>query len=192
MLEIIVWIVGVYFFLVFAVAPFVLPHMRRVRVPVRIPEDLRKTAMRLSEEHPDDLTFLRAVLDEVRERYVVTRRQHFTKPWILFRADLGAIWNDQRGDNQACHVLNFVVKAMLVASGRFTDEEVEGHVVFYHLNIHQYLTVKTAGRPVAVDPWGHLAGKTEVGEYAAMFSKRGASAAPASAVLVSAQSRETA
>ncbi len=174
MFEIIAWIVGVYFLLVFAVAPFVLPHLRSVRVPSRIPDDLRKTAEKISREHPDDqLVFLRAVLDEVRERYVVTRRQHFTKPWILFRVDLGEIWNSQRGDNQACHVLNFLVKAMLVASGRFKDEEVEGHVVFYHLNIHQYLTVKTVHGVIAVDPWGHLAGKTEVGEYAAMFSKRG-------------------
>jgi hypothetical protein len=173
MLEIIAWIVGVYFFLVFAVAPFLLPHLRRVRMPSRIPEDLRKTAVRLSEEHPDDLAFLRAVLEEVKERYVVTRRQHFTKPWILFRTDLSLLWHAQRGDNQACHVLNFLVKAILVASGRFTDGEVEGHVVFYHLNIHQYLRVKIAGNMIAVDPWGHLAGKTELGEYAAMFSKRG-------------------
>ncbi|MDO8469906.1 MAG: hypothetical protein Q7S84_02725 [bacterium] len=173
MLDTILWIVIVYSFIVFVVAPLVLPHMRKVRVPERIPADMQATIDRISAAHPDQLGFMRAALDVLRERYIVTRRQQFMQPWILFRKDIAEIWEKQRGGNQACHVLNFTLKAMLVKSGRFTDGEVTGHMTFYHWNLHQYLTVATDRGVVYVDPWGYLARQTDVGEYGTGFSKDG-------------------
>ena len=173
MLETILWIVGVYFFLTFAVAPLVLPHMRKVRVPERIPGEMQAVIDRLSTENPSQIQFIRAVLDEVRRRHFVSKRQHFAHPWILFRKDIKEIWEKQRGDRQACHVLNFLVKAMLVKSGRFTDKQVIGHLTFFHWNIHQYLTVATDRGLVYVDPWGYLARRTDVGEYGTGFGKEG-------------------
>lgn len=173
MLDTILWIVVVYFFIVFAVAPLVLPHMLKIRVPERIPDDMQAVIDRISAAHPDQLAFITAALNTLRERYIVTRRQQFTHPWILFRKDIAAIWEKQLGDNQACHVLNFVMKAMLVKSGRFTDQQVTGHITFYHMNLHQYLTVATDSGLVYVDPWGYLARKTDIGEYGTGFGKEG-------------------
>lgn len=173
MLETIFWIVAIYILLTFVAAPLVLPHMLHVRVPDDIPADMQATIDRLSRQNPDQTAFIRAVLDEVRSRHFVSKRQHFTHPSILFRKDITEIWEKQRGDRQACHVLNFIVKAMLVKSGRFTDEQVVGRMTFYHMNIHQYLTVATDRGIVYVDPWGYLARKTAVGEYGTRFGKGG-------------------
>lgn len=171
--EVVLWGFGVYLVLEFVVAPFVVPHLRRVRIPARIPEDLRKTAMQLSEEHPDDLAFLRAVLDEVKSRYRVSWMQHYRYPRNIFRKDIEKIWNDERGGQQLCHVFSFIIKTMLVASGRFTDEEVTGHATIHHLNIHHYLSVATGRGTVYIDGWGYVGGKLELGEYAFGLGKRG-------------------
>ncbi len=172
--EVILWGFAVYLVLEFAIAPFVVPHMWRVRVPSRIPEDLRKTAEKISREHPDDqLTFLRAVLDEVKLRYRVGWMQHYRYPRNIFRKDIEKIWNEQRGGQQLCHVFSFIIKTMLVASGRFRDEEVTGHMTMHHLNIHHYLSVATDRGIVYVDGWGYVGGKLELGEYACGLGRRG-------------------
>jgi hypothetical protein len=116
-----------------------------------------------------DREFITALLDVLKSRYIIKVHQTHTSPWILFRTNITQIWS-HIGANQACTVLSFLLKTMLVHSGRFTESAVREKRTMFNTNMHQYLIVDTREGALAVDPWGYLAGKAKVGEYCTRFT----------------------
>ncbi|MDI6734338.1 MAG: hypothetical protein QMD50_02495 [Patescibacteria group bacterium] len=172
-LLIILFIISVYFFIIFIVSPFVIPHLRKIKVPAEINSEMQKTIDEISEKTKDsDEKFIKAILDLLKDRYIIKIWQTHLYPQIMFRKDINKIWH-QVGEKQSCNVLNFVMKTILVKSGRFNEENIKERLTFYEFNIHQYLEIKTSNQIVFADPWGYLAGKVDFGEYATGFEKRG-------------------
>ncbi|MDI6820579.1 MAG: hypothetical protein QMD65_00145 [Patescibacteria group bacterium] len=170
---IILIVILVYFFIIFVVAPFVIPHLRKISIPEVINSEMQKTADEISEKTKNsDEKFIKLLLDFLKKRYIIKIGQTHLYPQIMFRKNIDKIWN-QIGEKQTCNVLNFALKTMLIKSGRFSENDVKEHLTFYEFNIHQYLEIKTKNRIIFADSWGYLAGKTNFGEYATGFGKRG-------------------
>lgn len=161
-----------YFFIFFFLSRLVVPHLRKINVPEEVKKDFMGTVKELSEDYPCDLELLQAALDVLKERYTTIRYQTHFMFWIVFRKDIDKIWS-QKGKNQACNVLNFLFKTMLVKSGRFPEERVRQRRIKY--SVHQYLEIELKdGSVIYADPWGYIAGRTELGEYTSVVSgKRG-------------------
>lgn len=67
-----------------------------------------------------------------------------------------------------CTGQNFLLRTMLVKSGRFSEDDIRVITVPLNLFIHQYLKVKVDGKEIDVDPWSHFLG-VPLGKHSAFF-----------------------
>jgi hypothetical protein len=162
----------VYVTFIFVLSPLIFPHLWHITVPPKIPKDMEDTVAALSAANQSPEKFIRAVFDLLKGRYITKIYQTHTMPWILFRTDIHQIWNHV-GSNQTCTVLNFILKTALVHSGRFKDSDITERLTIFNTNMHQYLVLKSGADTFALDPWGYLAAKADVGEYCTGFGKKG-------------------
>lgn len=154
-------IMGMYFAVLFFSRTFV-PHIKRISAPNEINGDFIETVINESERFPKDHQFIKALMDILKGRYITIRYQSFLMPWILFRRDIDKIWQ-QKGLNQACNVLNFLLKSMLVKSGRFSESDIKEK----RFSIHQYLEIHMKdGSAIYADPWGYISNRSDLGEHA--------------------------
>ncbi|QQG45555.1 MAG: hypothetical protein HYW89_01320 [Candidatus Sungiibacteriota bacterium] len=166
-----IFIVGilVYIFVVFGLAQFVVPNLRRVKTPKEVGEELKQIIEETNRTAASDLEFVKTVLFLLRQRFFVKPGQIFITPWILFRKDVDRIWT-MTDTNQCCTVLNLLLRTFLVKSGRFKEEDLEDRRCILGVCIHQYLLVRMkSGASMPLDPWGYLAKRIPPGEHAHGF-----------------------
>lgn len=158
--------IGAYFLLNFVVARVALPHLsfRDYKIEEKLPRDMEVVINRINRRYKNDEEFVRAAYDFVTKRYRrdVGERGLLVSCKKAFRKDLNKIWNEKEW--QPCHKQNYILRTMLVKSGRFNREDVRLRVTFSQRFMHQYLKVRVKDKWVNVDPAGSWFG-VEFGEH---------------------------
>lgn len=137
--------------------PLIDPWLVRPRVPLieALPEAMQALAVDIGRE-PSQEAALRYAYDALGRKYRGYRIWTFLRIDCLFIHDLATLW--ERNGFLHCHHLNYLLRTLLVASGKFQNEAIRNHwTQIWLFSPHQYLTVEfTDGRKVEVDPWGRV------------------------------------
>lgn len=168
-LQVILWIVcGVilgYFFLVWVVARLVTPHMKfwKEPIPKQLSPELQQAIDTLTKEAKSKRDVLEKAYNYIVSKYYGEHSQ------LLVQLDkaYGDILNKPAGF-LPCTGHSFLLRTMLVKSGKFTEDEIKVKTFPYKLFIHQYIDVKIDGQWIHVDPWAHFMGK-RIGDRLYMF-----------------------
>jgi len=116
-----------------------------------IPADMQLTVNNIVKESSSNLEILQRSFGFVDNRYTSTRLAYLWWPEKLVERNLTEIWNDI--GYQHCYSQTAVLKAMLLASGHFSSDDIkEFNLISYFP--HQILKVKVDGEWINADPWG--------------------------------------
>lgn len=100
-----------------------------------------------------DLDFLKKAYDVVNTKFSSETRYYLrVLPTKFFERDLQEIWEGT--SDRPCNVQNYMLKTMLINSGRFKKEDIKLVDSLCKTTPHQYLKVKVDGIWIDVDPWG--------------------------------------
>ncbi|MES2224040.1 MAG: hypothetical protein V4469_03880 [Patescibacteria group bacterium] len=129
------------------------PHLgfSKVAVPDSIPSELNSKITEYNQISKTDNEFLRNCYGYVTTKYKGSRIKTITEFWSAF----GDTLNKSEGF-LPCTNQNYLLRVMLIKSGRFTEEDIQVIVVPLNFFIHQYLRVKADGNWIDVDPWSNF------------------------------------
>ena len=136
-------------------ARLVVPHFgfTKKSLPSRLPESFSEIIEQINAESKDAFEFLKKSYDFITSRYQGSRMKTVTNFWVAFENPL-----NHKPGFMPCTGQNYLLRVMLIESGRFKDSDIELRVVPLNLCIHQYLRVKVAGKIIDVDPWSAFLG----------------------------------
>lgn len=153
-----------YFVIVWVFLPLVIPHLGiRRSVSRELPAHWREVLEKLQASAGADTEFLVGVYDAVTARYHGGRIETVTKFWKAFQDPF-----TQPPGFMHCTGMNYLVRTLLVASDRFSENDICVVNVPLNFFIHQYLRVRTDGVWYDVDPWARHTG-TPFGKKKAWF-----------------------
>jgi hypothetical protein len=138
-----------YVLIVWILLPLVVPNLGvRRKVPGELPEYWREVLNGLQATVGSDKEFLMGVYNAVTTRHHGGRMETVTKCWKAFQDPLL-----QEPGFMHCTGLNFLVRALLIRSGRFSAQDIRVVTVPFNFFIHQYLRVRADGVWYDIDPW---------------------------------------
>jgi hypothetical protein len=144
-----------YLLIVWVLTRLVVPHFgfKKKPLPETIPEDFLNTIQELSKNSLDDFDFLTKSYNYVVSRYSGSRIKTITKFWYAFEEPI-----NHKPGFLPCTSQNYLLRLMLVKSGRFQESDIQVNVIPLNLFIHQYLKVKIGDSYIDTDPWSHFLG----------------------------------
>ena len=150
------YIISGYLFFVFVFLRLITPNLgfRVSPVPEKIPEHLEKVIQDLNSRASDDEDYLFKTYEYVTKRFVGNRPKTVTQFWKAFQDPL-----KQKDGFLHCMGQNFILRTMLIKSGRFREQDVKVKTEALHIFIHQYLLVHIGDCKMQIDPWKHFLGK---------------------------------
>ena len=162
-INVILWIIGVYIFVVFILSRFIIPYLKfwKSKIPDKLPEDMEKAIKSIKAKSKSQKEFLENAYSFLSKRYHGARGQTYIKFNHMFFS-LEKTW-DNPGFQQCTQQSN-LLRIFLVKSGFFSDDEIKQRCTLYITNIHQYLLVKLDGKWVPVDLWANFIGK-KIGQH---------------------------
>jgi hypothetical protein len=139
-----------YIILVWIVGRVIIPHLGFVRekIPATIPLELQSKIEELNSSSKDDKDFLQKSYAYITQKYTGSRLKTVTQFWRAFNNVFA-----QSSGFLPCTGQNFLLRTLLVRSGRFTESDIKVKTVPLNFFIHQYLLVRVDGAWIAVDPW---------------------------------------
>lgn len=131
------------------------PHLgfRKSPLPAELPVEFAVTIKRMNAEAADDFDFLKRSYEFVTSRYRGSRVRTLLNFWVAFEDPI----NHAPGF-LPCTGQNHILRTMLIKSGRFSEEDIQLHVVPFNIFLHQYLRVRVGGKWVDADPWSAFRG----------------------------------
>ena len=128
----------------------VIPHLGFVRekIPVTIPLELQSKIEELNSSSKGDEDFLQESYIYITQKYTGSRLKTVTQ----FSRAFGNVFAQSSGF-LPCTGQNFLLRTLLVRSGRFSESDIKVRTVPLNFFIHQYLLVKVDGAWIPVDPW---------------------------------------
>jgi len=101
-------------------------------------------------------------------RYRGYRMRTYIRIHEAFCTDLEKLW--RKTGFLHCHVMNYLLRVLLVKSGWFQDDEIElKYSLVWYISPHQYLRVKVGDNKfINVDVWNAFYGK-KFGDFARGF-----------------------
>jgi hypothetical protein len=150
------WAILAYFLIIWVGLRLMIPHLgfRKSPLPVKLPAEFADVIKRINAEASDDLDFLKRSYEYVTSRYRGSRIRTLANFWVVFENPI-----DHAPGFLPCTSQNFILRTMLVKSGRFTEDDIEVKIIPLNVFIHQYLCVRVGGRWIDVDPWSAFRGK---------------------------------
>lgn len=121
---------------------------KRVPIPRVLPEDIRQVIERLDKDSSNNEMYLRKAYDYVTTHYYGSRVKTVTHFWYAFKNPLTS-----KDGFMYCMQQNYLLRTLLIGSGRFTEDDIKIFVRPFNFFIHQYLRVKLNPKWVNVDPW---------------------------------------
>jgi hypothetical protein len=139
-----------YVTLVWIVGRIVIPHFGFVRekIPAAIPVELQSKIEEINSSSKDDTDFLQKSYAYITQKYTGSRLKTVTQFWQAF----GDVYKKDPGF-LPCTGQNFLLRTLLVKSGRFQENDIRIKTVPLNFFIHQYLLVRVDGAWIPVDPW---------------------------------------
>lgn len=161
----VMYFIFIYFFFVFVLVRVFVPHLGFTRKPIpeNIPVELLKVINSYNQLAKSNFEFLELAYGYVTENFTGSRIQTVTH-WQKAFEDVYT----QRPGFLPCTGQNYLLRTMLIKSGRFTESDTAIKVVPLNFFIHQYLLVTVEESVVKVDPWSHFLGKN-LGEVTEFF-----------------------
>lgn len=140
--EIFLLIVLIYFFFMFVLSQIFVPHLGWKRpVEKKLPENLKKDLKRIGASYNKKEDLLKAVVNYmvVEKGLYGKPRQVFRRFSYLFESKFDKLWN---GDGFLhCHQHNFVLRSLLLETGKFSEEDIVPIITNCIFNIHQYTEI---------------------------------------------------
>jgi len=138
-----------YFFFIFVLLRLIIPYLgfNSPIVPQNIPQDFLKVIADFNKKSKTDKEYLYNAYSYITERYHEAR----LKTIINWNYSFKNVFSHKSG-YIPWNIHNFLLKVMLVKSGRFKEEDVKTQIVFFNFFIHQYLKVKLDNQWIKVDP----------------------------------------
>ncbi|MEW6610493.1 MAG: hypothetical protein AB1352_02620 [Patescibacteria group bacterium] len=136
-------------------------------IPEKLPVDMMKVVEELKRCQNQDECLQRAY-DILTTKYRGYKFRTYTRFWEMFETDLDKLW--ARSGFLHCHLMDYLMRVLLVKSGWFRDEDLVLKITFiWYISIHQHLLVHMRdGRQIHVDIWYAHYGK-KLGDYARGF-----------------------
>lgn len=149
-MEIVIYIIVLYFILVFGLSRFFIPHLSfgSDPLPEKIPGDMERKIEELKNKSNYPKEFLELAYNFLGTKYHSERLATVLKFHFMFKS-LEDIWI--RTGFIPCNQSNFLMRIFLIKSGWFKDEEIRRRQVFLNFVPHQYLQVKVDGEWLDVD-----------------------------------------
>jgi hypothetical protein len=150
MLEIVLTIILIYFFLVFILSRLIIPHLgfKEERLPDKLPDGMPNQIRWLTSRAGSAVEFLNLAYDYLGSRYRSERFNTILKFGYLFRS-LDQVW--QMSGYTPCTQNNFLLTLFLINSGYFKNSDIRRKHVFVNFFLHQYLQVKVNKQWLDVD-----------------------------------------
>jgi len=147
---IIFWIVVSYLVIVWIGLRLIVPNLgfKKQALPETIPAELTGVIQKLNTESKDDLEYLTKAYTFITSKYRGGRIKTITNFWVAFQDPI-----IRPAGFLPCTSQNYLLRLILVKSGRFKDSDIEIRVIPLNLFIHQYLRVRVGEKTIAVDPW---------------------------------------
>jgi hypothetical protein len=136
-------------------------------IPELLPEGIAKVVEELKICRSQDECLSKA-FEVLTSKYRGYKFKTYTKIWRVFETDLEKLW--ARSGFLHCHLMNYLLRILLVKSGWFRDEDLTLKISFiWYISIHQHLLVRmNDGRRIHADIWYAYYGK-KLGDYAHGF-----------------------
>lgn len=152
---ILVWLLVAYLAIVWIALRLLVPHFgfRKEPLPESVPEPFMETIRKIDAESADNSDFLRRCYEFVTSIYYGSRIKTVTHFWKAFSDPV-----NQAPGFMPCTNQNYLLRLMLVKSGRFQEDDIVPKVTPLNLFIHQYLKVRVGDRWIDVDPWSAFLG----------------------------------
>lgn len=133
----------------------VVPHLgfRKSPLPEQLPSDIELALERMNAEAVDDHDFLKRAYAFVTGHFRGGRLQTVTNFWVAFYDPLTA-----PPGFMPCTGQNYLLRTLLIKSGRFTEDDIEVHTIPLNLFIHQYLRIHIGTHHIDADPWSSFLG----------------------------------
>ncbi len=166
-MEILLYIVGGYILVNWVGLRLIVPHLgfRKSKLPKEIPVELQDKIAQLNSSAKDDSEFLKLAYDYITTKYTGGHAETITMFWRAFGDTFG-----KSPGFLPCNAQNYILRTMLVRSGRFKDSDVQVKVALFTKFIHQYLLVKVGDTFIVVDPWANFMG-IPLGKTVSLFHK---------------------
>lgn len=160
-----IYLVVAYLLLVWVGLRLAIPHLgfRKESLPAELPSDFSAEISRLNAEATDDMDFLKRTFEFVTSRYYGSRPMTIFYFWRAFQNPI----NHAPGF-LPCTSMNYLIRLILVKSGRFQDEDIQVRVIPLNFFIHQYLKIRVGDTWIDVDPWSAFL-RVPLGEKSAIF-----------------------
>lgn len=154
-MQLLVLILLSYILLIWVLLRLVVPHLGVIKTPIptTLPPNLARVIAALDAQATSDQHFLELAYSYVTTTYTGSRLKTVTQFWKAFQNPLLA----QPGF-LPCTAQNYLLRTMLVTSGRFVESDIEVRVMPFNFFIHQYLRITVGQRVLDVDPWAHFLG----------------------------------
>jgi len=148
----IIYLIGLYVFVVFLLSRLVIPLMgfRMYKIPKELPEEMLVKVKGLEGQSQTAEEFLKKTYDFVQSRWHAERLKTVVKFPLIFRTDLEQLW--QAPGYAHCTTINYIFVCMLANSKFFTAENLKVRHVFFNGVPHQYVKVRLNGRWLDLDP----------------------------------------
>jgi hypothetical protein len=149
------YILLIYILLVWIVARLVVPHLgfSKESIPEIIPVDLEQKITELHQTAKNNTEFIELAYSYVTNKYTGSRLKTITQFWKAF----GNVFDKPAGF-LPCTGQNYILRTILIKSGRFNETDIQVKTVPLNLFIHQYLQVKVGDSSIILDPWSHFLG----------------------------------
>lgn len=143
--EIFLLIVLIYFFFMFVLSQIFIPHLGWKRPAEKeLPKDLKKDLKRIGNSYKKKEDVLKAIVN-----YMILEKgfygkygQIFRRFLYLFESKFDKLWNGNGFLH--CHQHNFVLRNLLLGTGRFSEEDITPVITNCVLNIHQYSEINVS------------------------------------------------
>jgi hypothetical protein len=142
-------LVALYIILVYIGIPLAVPYWKHNRVPAIIPDELQNEIGELNKKSSTDEEFVKNAYLYITHKYYSGR----FKTLVNARFAFDDPFSHPHG-YLPCHLQNYILKIILIKSGRFGSRDIKSITVFLNFFIHQYLKVKVNGKWIFVDPAG--------------------------------------
>ena len=152
---IVLYLALVYVLVVWVGTGLFVPHFvfKRGQLPSVIPDELKEHIYQLNQESADKIDFLKKSYEFVTHMYRGSRVQTVTNFWKAFQNPL-----ELNPGFMPCNGQNYLLRLMLVKSGRFTEKDIHIKTVPLNFFIHQYLCIHVSDQWIEVDPWSAFLG----------------------------------
>lgn len=157
LLAIILLLIAIYIFIMYILSILVLPNLgwfskQKETLPKNVLDDMKK----LGKKKLTKKQLLKKVTEyELKDHYSFLGGT-FKNFGFLFEPSIKKIW--ERKGFIHCNQHTLLINHLLLATGRFKQEDIKIQMSSCYIEIHQYLTVNTEDEWVIIDPFAISAG----------------------------------